>query len=73
MKFYAYSHLKRDISSVQGCIVTGILPLVIAVCALGLIFIHWLQLRKLRAHVKLPEVTQRPQTELEYLVANKWD
>jgi hypothetical protein len=36
--------------------VTGILPLVVAVCAMGLIFVHWLQLRKLRAHIKLPEV-----------------
>jgi hypothetical protein len=39
-----------------GCLVVGILPLVIAFCALALIFLHWLQLRKLRAHIKLPEV-----------------
>ena len=41
-----------------GCYISGIIPIFVAVCALGLIFIHWLQLRNLRKHIKLPEVIE---------------
>ncbi|XP_023344831.1 uncharacterized protein LOC111714049 isoform X2 [Eurytemora carolleeae] len=43
--------------STGGCYISGIIPIFVAVCALGLIFIHWLQLRNLRKHIKLPEMS----------------
>jgi hypothetical protein len=51
-----YINVRTGTIFCAGCLVVGILPLVIAFCALALIFLHWLQLRKLRAHIKLPEV-----------------
>jgi len=40
-----------------GCMATGILPLVVALGALGLIFFQWLQLRKLNTHLANPKIS----------------
>lgn len=48
---------KFEYGSPGGCIAAGILPLLVAVGALGLMLAQWLQLRKLRAHLDNPEMS----------------
>jgi len=48
---------KFEYGSPGGCIAAGVLPLLVAVGALGLMLAQWLQLRKLRAHLDNPEMS----------------
>ena len=40
-----------------GCYAAGVLPLVVAVGAIGLMFVQYLQLTKLRDHLRNPEMS----------------
>eukprot|EP00090_Calanus_glacialis_P001056 TRINITY_DN10752_c0_g1_i1.p1 TRINITY_DN10752_c0_g1~~TRINITY_DN10752_c0_g1_i1.p1 ORF type:complete len:485 (+),score=71.77 TRINITY_DN10752_c0_g1_i1:100-1554(+) len=48
---------KFEYGSPGGCMAAGILPLLVALGALGLMLAQWLQLRKLRAHLDNPEMS----------------
>jgi len=40
-----------------GCMAAGVVPLLVALGALGLMFVQWLQLRKLRLHLDNPKIS----------------
>jgi len=48
---------KFEYGSPGGCMAAGVLPLVVALGALGLMWAQFLQLRKLRAHLNNPEMS----------------
>jgi len=48
---------KFEYGSPGGCMAAGILPLLVALGALGLMFAQWLQLRKLKSHLDVPEMS----------------
>ena len=48
---------KYTYGSPGGCYAVGILPLLVAIGALGLMFVQYLQLSKLRDHLRNPEMS----------------
>jgi len=54
----SYEQSKRfEYGSPNGCYAAGTLPLVVAVGAIGLMFVQYLQLTKLRDHLRNPEMS----------------